>query len=86
MLVRTDRATTIATTTSSQQSIVITAERITLLTSNVGHFIAIGSNPTATTSGMYVPANSSLVVDIDGNSNKVAVRTESGTGYMTIAY
>ena len=73
---------TLATSTSSSQSSAISTDRI-LVISATAHFIAFGTNPTADTTGFVVPPNTPLQFVIT-KGHKVAVRTHSGSGHITI--
>ena len=76
---------TISTTTSSQQSAAISADRI-LITSGVQtHFVAFGSNPSAavTANTICIPADTTLMFEFI-SGNKVAVKTLTSTGHLSI--
>lgn len=73
---------TIATNTNSAQSAEISTDRI-LVISAQAHFIAFGENPTAGTTGFVVPPNTPLQFVIT-KGHKVAARTHSGNGHLTI--
>lgn len=73
---------TISTTTSSQQSTAIVGGRV-LITSSTGHYIDFGTNPTATTSSFYLPADTLMQFNFE-SGQKIAVRTVSGTGILSI--
>jgi len=73
---------TLSTTTTSAQSTAINAHRIMIVTSDP-HFIAFGSNPTADTSSFVLPADTPLQFNFV-SGEKVAARTHSGNGHLTI--
>ncbi len=83
----TGRFQTLATSGSATQSAVITAGTVSILSGKVGHYIALGSNPTATTTSFYLPADNVAEFQLtDTTSTKVSVLAESSTGVVTIAY
>jgi hypothetical protein len=73
---------TLSTTTASSQSTAIAADRIMIVTS-APHFIEFGTNPTATTSSFVLPADTPLQFHFV-RGEKVAARSHSGTGHLTI--
>jgi hypothetical protein len=76
---------TIATTVTSQQSDAILADRILITSAVQTHFVAFGSNPSATTTTntVCIPANTTLMFEFTSN-NKVAVKTLTSTGHISI--
>lgn len=73
---------TVATTTGSSQSAAVSASRI-LLVSAADHFIEFGTNPTADTSSFVLPANTPMQFNFVAG-DKVAARTHSGNGHLSI--
>jgi len=73
---------TLATSTSSAQSTAIQADRILIVTA-LAHFVAFGENPTADTTGFVVPPNTPMLFMFT-KGHKVAARTHSGNGHLTI--
>jgi hypothetical protein len=73
----------IATSTTSAQSSAFTCQSnaIRLVASGAGAFVAIGTNPTATVSDYYIPANTHAVLALDIGSQRVVGVT---TGTTTI--
>lgn len=73
---------TLATSTGSSQSTAVLASRI-LLVSAADHFVEFGDNPTAATTGFVIPANAPMQFNFVGGQ-KVAARTHSGNGHLSI--
>lgn len=73
---------TLGTSASSSQSAAINSDRI-LLVANEAHFVAFGSNPTATDTSFIIPAGFPLQMTFT-KGHKVAARTHSGNGHITI--
>jgi hypothetical protein len=77
---------TIDTTTSSQQSTAITANRILITSAVQTHFVAFGANPSAATTAntVCIPVGEMMFFDfVPGN--KVAVKTLTSTGHISIS-
>jgi len=73
---------TSAVTTASASSSALTSRRITISVS-ADTFVEFAGTPTATTSSFLIPAGQ--VLDFNFTSGeKVAYRTASGTGYISI--
>ncbi len=73
---------TLATSTNSSQSAAISASRI-LLVSATDHYVEFGDNPTADATGFVIPANAPMQFNFVAGQ-KVAVRTHSGNGHLSI--
>lgn len=73
---------TLSTSTSSLQSSAIDGNRI-LITASVAHYIAFGANPTANSSGFFIPAGTILQFNFV-SGEKVAAITTTGTGTLSI--
>lgn len=73
---------TLATSATSSQSTMINADRIVLI-ANEAHFVAFGTNPTATTTSFVLPAGLPLQIAFS-KGHKVAARTHNGSGHLTI--
>ena len=73
---------TLSTSTASSQSSAIDSDRIVLL-ANEAHYVAFGTNPTATDTSFIVPAGFPLQMTFT-KGHKVAARTHNGSGHLTI--
>jgi hypothetical protein len=74
------------TGTSAQSTAVATSTRIVRLVSTQPCFVAIGSDPTATTSSVYLPANVVQYVSIVGGHKVAAIQVSTaGSLYVTEA-
>jgi len=73
---------TIATSSSNAQSAAIDTDRIMLVSAS-DHFVAFGTNPTATSAGFVLPANNPMHFVIT-KGHKVAAITHNGSGHLTI--
>lgn len=73
---------TVATSGTSAQSTAVTARRISISV-NTATFVVFGTNPTATTSGYLIPANTTQLFNFR-SGDKVAGILATGTGQMTI--
>ncbi len=83
----TGRFQTLATGAAAVQSAAITAGTVDVISGKVGHYVAIGANPTATTSSFFVPADSVMEFQLtNSTSTKVSVLAENSTGVVTLAY
>lgn len=83
----TGRFQTLATSAVAAQSGIITAATVDIISGKVGHYVAVGSNPTATTASFYMPADSVMEFQLtNSTSTKVSVLAENSTGVVTIAY
>lgn len=81
------RFQTLATSGTASTSSVITAGTVEIISGKVGHYIAIGTAPTATTSSFFLPADNRAEFQLtDTTSTKISVLAESSTGVVTIAY
>ena len=74
---------TIATSSSSVQSSAIDADKIMIIACEESHFVAFGSNPTATTSSFIIPQDTPLQFNFK-KGDKVAARSHNGNGHITI--
>jgi len=74
--------TTISTNTNSSQTAAIQADRI-LIVSASAHFVEFGSNPTAGIDGFIIPPNTPMQFAFS-KGYKVAARTHSGNGHLTV--
>jgi hypothetical protein len=77
---------TISTTTSSQQSTAISANRILITSAIQTHFVAFGADPNATTTAntICIPAGEMLFFDFV-SGQKVAVKSLTSTGHISIS-
>jgi hypothetical protein len=74
------------TATSAQSTAVGTSTRIVRLVATQPCFFAIGTNPTATTSGVYLPAGVVQYVSITGGHKVAAIQASAGGSlYVTEA-
>lgn len=81
------RFETLATSGTASTSSVITAGTVTIISGKVGHYVAIGTNPTATTASFYIPADAVMEFQLTTTtSTKVSALAESSTGIVTVAY
>lgn len=83
----TGRFQTLATSGTASTSTAIAAGTVMILSGKVGHYIAIGADPTATTASFYLPADNQAEFQMtNSTSTKISVMAESSTGVVTIAY
>lgn len=81
------RFQTLATSGTATQSTIITAATVNIVSGKVGHYVAIGANPTATSASFYIPADRTMEFQLtNSTSTKISVLAESSTGVVTIAY
>ena len=81
------RFQTLASGATATTSSIITAATVDIISGKVGHYIAIGTAPTATTASFYMPADSVMEFQLtNSTSTKVSVLAENSTGVVTIAY
>ena len=73
---------TLGTSATSSQSAAIDADKIVLIT-NEAHYVAFGTNPTATDTSFILPAGFPLQIAFV-KGQKVAARTHNGSGHLTI--
>lgn len=73
--------------TSATTSTAIPSSVATVMTGAVGHFVAVGTNPTVSTSSFYIPANSIVELAMtNSTSTKIALLSSSGISKANIAY
>jgi hypothetical protein len=73
------------TATSAQSTALDLGTRIVRLCSTTDAYVEIGTNPTATTSSMYLPALSVEYFAIPDGTYKVAAKQVSSAGSISVA-
>jgi len=79
------RFTTLSTTTANQVTSAIGAATILITSAVQNHLVALGpaANSTVTTNCIFIPVGSSFMFNV-GTDWKVAVKTHSGAGHISI--
>jgi hypothetical protein len=77
------RFQTVVTTTSSRQTSAINAHKILVVLTGDHHWIAFGSNPTATSSSFAMPDSTSFIFEFTPGQ-KVAAMTHNAEGTITV--
>ena len=77
------RFQTVVTTTSTRQTSAISANKVLVVLTGDHHWVAFGSNPTATSSSFAMPDSTSFVFEFTPG-NKVAAMTHSAEGTITV--
>lgn len=75
----------ITTSGSSQQSTAVGASTtVVRIAVNADTYIAVGSNPTATTSSMMIPSGGTEFIAVNESTDKIAVLQVSASGIASI--
>lgn len=73
----------VATSTASAASAAVTASSIVRVISSTDVFLAVGTNPTATTSSMLLPANTPEYIKLN-TGDRIAAILSTGSGYLYV--
>jgi len=86
MILTPSRSQTLVTSTSSAStSTGIPSTTAMVWSIGGGCHIAVGTNPTATTSNMCIPNNAPLMISLNVG-DKISGRADSAAGHLVIAY
>lgn len=77
------RFQTVITTTSTRQTSAINANKVLVILTGDHHWIAFGTNPTATNTSLAMPDSATLIFDFTPGQ-KIAAMTHTAEGTITV--